>query len=303
MSFTEIFLFDIMFTILEKKSIAPEIFVMKVHAPRVARFAKPGQFVIVISNRKGERIPLTICDYNKEEGWVVIVVQIVGASTRRMAALNEGDAFSGFVGPLGQPSWFVNSNESAIMDKNFIFVAGGVGTAPVLPQMKWLSEHGNKPDLIIGFRTAEQIILLDRLEEVSNKVFIATNDGSAGEKGFVTDVLQRLHNENPGYYNECIAIGPMIMMKAVSELTRVIGLKTTVSLNTMMIDGTGMCGACRVTVGGKTKFTCVDGPEFDGHEVDFAEAMRRQGMYRTEEDDSIHKCNIDQAVEEAEKGK
>jgi ferredoxin/flavodoxin---NADP+ reductase len=292
-------LFIIMFKILEKRSIAPDIFLMKVYDPRAARFAMPGQFVIVITDKKGERIPLTICDYDKNEGWVLIVVQIVGESTRRMANLKEGDAFTGFVGPLGQPSWFINSDKSEIEDKNFIFVAGGVGTAPVLPQMKWLAEHGKKSDLIIGFRSADQIILKDELKEVSNRMFIATNDGSSGEKGFVTDILQRLQNENPGYYNECIAIGPMIMMKAVSELTRTFGLKTTVSLNTMMIDGTGMCGACRVTVGGKTKFTCVDGPEFDGHEVDFVEAMRRQGMYRKEEHESTHKCSIDKAVEES----
>ncbi|MCE5347603.1 MAG: bifunctional dihydroorotate dehydrogenase B NAD binding subunit/NADPH-dependent glutamate synthase [Bacteroidales bacterium] len=290
-----------MFKILEKESLAPDIFRMKVYAPRVAKFALPGQFVIVINDKKGERIPLTICDYNREAGWVVIVVQVVGASTKNMILLNVGDSFAGFVGPLGQPSWFVKAEKSEILDKNFIFVAGGVGAAPVLPQIKWLSENVKKPDLIIGSKSAEQMILLNELKEVANRVFIATDNGSAGEKGFVTDILKRLLEENPGYFNECFAIGPMIMMKVVSDLTRTFGLKTTVSLNTMMIDGTGMCGACRVTVGGKTKFTCVDGPEFDGHQVDFKEAMRRQGRYRKEEDESKHKCNIDKAVEDSDK--
>jgi ferredoxin/flavodoxin---NADP+ reductase len=290
-----------MFTILEKRSIALDIIQMKVHAPRVAKFAMPGQFVIVITDKKGERIPLTICDYEEKEGWIVIVVQVIGASSRHIAQMNEGDAFAGFVGPLGRPSWFISADKSEYIDKNFIFVAGGVGAAPVLPQLKWLAENGKKPDLIIGARSSEQLILMDELKKVSDKISIATNDGSAGEKGFVTDILKRLHEENPGYYDECIAIGPMIMMKAVAEHTRAYGLKTTVSLNTMMIDGTGMCGACRVTVGGKTKFTCVDGPEFDGHEVDFDEAMRRQGMYKKEEYESTHKCNIDLAVEKSGK--
>ncbi|HNW57151.1 MAG TPA: NADPH-dependent glutamate synthase [Bacteroidales bacterium] len=290
-----------MFKILEKKTIAPDIFKMKIHAPRVAKYALPGQFVIVINDKKGERIPLTICDFSREEGWVVIVVQVVGASTRQMTALNEGDSFAGFVGPLGQPSWFVKAEKPDIIDKNFIFVAGGVGAAPVLPQIKWLSENGKKPDLIIGSKSAELLILLDELKAVSNRVFVATDDGSVGEKGFVTTILKRLLEENPGYYSECFAIGPMIMMKVVADLNRTFGLKTTVSLNTMMIDGTGMCGACRVTVDGKTKFTCVDGPEFDGHLVDFNEAMRRQGRYRKEETESSHKCNIDKAVEESAK--
>jgi ferredoxin/flavodoxin---NADP+ reductase len=290
-----------MFKILDKQSIAPDIFLMKVHAPRVARFAMPGQFVIVISDKKGERIPLTICDFDRKEGWVLIVVQIVGASTRRMALLNVGDAFEGFVGPLGQPSQFIGHDISDIQNKKYIFVAGGVGAAPIFPQLKWLDSNGNNPDLIIGSRSADQLILLDELKKMSNRVFVVTNDGSAGEKGFVTDILKRLLEDNKEYYDECITIGPMIMMKAVSELTRGFGLKTIVSLNTMMIDGTGMCGACRVTVGGKTKFTCVDGPEFDGHEVDFVEAMRRQGMYRKEEIESTHQCNIDKAVDESAK--
>lgn len=290
------------FTIIEKKSIAPEIFLMKVHAPRVAKYAMPGQFVIVISDKKGERIPLTICDYDREKGWIVIVVQVVGASTRRMALLNEGEAFADFVGPLGQPSWFINAGPTEYKEKRFLFIAGGVGAAPVYPQIKWLATEAKKPDLILGSRSEEQIILLPQLKDVTENLFIATNDGSVGEKGFVTDILKRLLLERPGYYDECIAIGPMIMMKSVAEMTRTFGLKTTVSLNTLMIDGTGMCGACRVTVGGKVKFTCVDGPEFDAHQVDFEEAMRRQAMYRKEETDS-HKCNIDKAIEKSHKEK
>lgn len=290
----------IMFTILEKKNIGPEIWQMKVLAPRVAKYAKPGQFVIIITDKRGERIPLTICDYDRKEGWVVIVLQVVGLSTQRMAALNEGDAFADFVGPLGQASWFIEAPHAETREKNFIFIAGGVGAAPVYPQLKWLAAKVKKADLILGARSEEQLILLPELRAVADNVYIATNDGSVGEKGFVTDTLKRLLTEKPGYYDECIAIGPMIMMKSVAEMTRTMGLKTTVSLNTLMIDGTGMCGACRVTVGGKTKFTCVDGPEFDAHQVNFEEAMRRQGMYRKEEKES-HNCNIDKAIDESHK--
>jgi len=258
--------------------------------------------VIVITDKRGERIPLTICDYNRKEGWVVIVLQVVGLSTRRMAELNEGDSFADLAGPLGQPSWFTEAPTEETKDKNFIFIAGGVGAAPVYPQLKWLAAKVKKADLILGARSEEQLILLPELASVTNKVFIATNDGSAGEKGFVTDILKKLLLEKPGHYDECIAIGPMIMMKSVAEMTRSFGLKTIVSLNTLMIDGTGMCGACRVTVGGKVKFTCVDGPEFDAHQVNFEEAMRRQGMYRKEETES-HQCNIDKAIDESHKRK
>jgi glutamate synthase (NADPH) small chain len=289
-----------MFTILEKKLLTPDIFELKVKAPRVAKFALPGQFVIVIADTKGERIPLTICDFDRDEGWVVVVVQVVGPSSRHIVLMEEGSTFEGFVGPLGQPSWFVNAGKSEICDRKILFIAGGVGAAPVFPQVKWLAANGIKSDVILGARSADQIILLDEFKEFSDRVFIATNDGSAGEKGFVTDILLNLLQENQGYYNECIAIGPMIMMKAVADLTRSYGLKTTVSLNSMMIDGTGMCGACRVTVGGQTKFTCVDGPEFDGHEVDFDEAIRRQGHSVKEVSTAAHKCNIDLAAEEAE---
>lgn len=289
-----------MFKILEKKNIGPDIWQMKIAAPRVAKYAKPGQFVIVITDSRGERIPLTICDFDREEGWVTIVFQVVGISTRRMATLNEGETFADFVGPLGQPSWFAIAQPSEIKGKNLIFIAGGVGAAPVYPQLKWLSDNGIKADLILGARSAEQLILLPELKAVTSRVLIATNDGSAGEKGFVTDILKKALLEKPGYYDECIAIGPMIMMKSVAELTRPFGLKTTVSLNTLMIDGTGMCGACRVSVGGKTKFTCVDGPEFDAHQVNFEEAMRRQTMYKKEETEP-HKCNIDIAIEESHK--
>jgi len=289
-----------MYKIIEKKYIGPDIWQMKVLAPRVARYAMPGQFVIVITDKKGERIPLTICDFNRKEGWVVIVLQVVGFSTGRMAALNEGDAFADFVGPLGQPSLFINEEKEELKEKKFIFVAGGVGAAPVYPQLKWLSENGVTADIILGARSKEQLILLDDLKKVSDNIYVATNDGSEGTKGFVTDVLKTLIEDKPGYYKECIAIGPMIMMKSVAEMTKGYGLRTVVSLNTLMIDGTGMCGACRVTVGGKVKFTCVDGPEFDGHQVNFEEAMRRQGMYRKEESES-HRCNIDEAVEASHK--
>jgi len=287
-----------MFKIIQKRAVGPDTWLMKIVAPRVAQYAQPGQFVIVIIDQKGERIPLTICDFDRSEGWVDIVFQVVGNSTRKMAHLHEGEAFADFVGPLGQPSEFAGMALEELQNRHFIFVAGGVGAAPIYAQLKWLSSHGIPADMILGARTRDLLILLPEIEAVSNQVFIATNDGSAGEKGFVTDTLKRLTLEHPGYYTDCIAIGPMIMMKSVAELTRTIGLKTIVSLNMLMIDGTGMCGACRVSVGNQTKFTCVDGPEFDAHLVNFDEAMRRQTMYKKEEVEP-HTCTIDRAVKES----
>jgi len=287
-----------MFKILEKKKVSPDTWQMKIQAPRVAKYAEPGQFVIVIIDKKGERIPLTVCDFDRKEGWVIIVFQVVGKSTGRMAQLEEGESFAGFVGPLGQPSEFTALPPEEIRNRHFIFVAGGVGAAPVFAQLKWLATNGIMADLILGARTRDLLILLPELKQVTREIYIATNDGSAGEKGFVTDTLKRLLVERPGYYGECISVGPMIMMKSVAGLTRQFGLKTTVSLNMLMIDGTGMCGACRVTIGGQTKFTCVDGPEFDAHLVDFDEAMRRQTMYKKEETEP-HQCTIDRAIEKS----
>ncbi|MFR2525471.1 sulfide/dihydroorotate dehydrogenase-like FAD/NAD-binding protein [uncultured Alistipes sp.] len=272
-----------MYQILEKRELAEGIFLMRVHAPRVAQAALPGQFVIVRTDEFAERIPLTIADYDPREGWVTIVTQAIGVSTRRICSLEAGDSLADFAGPLGRPSEFVHEEPAALRDKRFLFVAGGVGTAPVYPQVKWLHEHGAAADVIIGAKTRDMLIFTEQMGRVADRLYIATDDGSQGRKGLVTDQIRALLDAGERY-DECVAIGPMIMMKFVALTTKGYGLKTTVSLNALMVDGTGMCGACRVSVEGKTYFTCVDGPEFDAHQVDFDEAMRRQGMYRTQEE-------------------
>ncbi len=269
------------YPILEKRYLAEGICLMRVYAPRVARAARPGQFVIVRADEHGERIPLTIADFGAETGSVTIVTQTIGVSTRKICALESGEALADFAGPLGQPSEFVHDPE-AQRGRRYLFIAGGVGTAPVYPQVKWLQAHGIAADVIIGAKTRSMLIYTDEMRAVADQLYIATDDGSEGFHGLVTQLLEKLINEGR-HYDEVVAIGPMIMMKFVALTTRKFNLKTTVSLNALMVDGTGMCGACRVTVGGKTRFTCVDGPEFDAHEVDFDEAMRRQGMYRSEE--------------------
>ncbi len=271
-----------MFTILEKRLLAENIYSMKVAAPRVARAALPGQFVIVRADAVGERIPLTIADYDAREGSVTIVVQTLGVSTRKICALEAGEALADFAGPLGRPSEFVHLPVEELQKRRFIFIGGGVGTAPVYPQVKWLHEHGVGADVIIGAKNASMLIYTEEMRAVAARLYIATDDGSAGFKGLVTAQLEALAAAG-SRYDECVAIGPMIMMKFVALTTKKLGIRTTVSLNALMVDGTGMCGACRVTVAGRTRFTCVEGPEFDGHEVDFDEAMRRQGMYRTQE--------------------
>ena len=278
-----------MYKINKKEKLADKIFLMDVEAPRVARSCEPGQFVIVKMDEKGERIPLTICDYNRETGEVTIVFQIVGASTERMAELNEGDYFSDFVGPLGRASELVEEEVESLKNKKILFVAGGVGTAPVYPQVKWLHEHGVDADVIVGAKTQDMLILKDEMEKVAGNLYVATDDGSYGFKGLVTEVIKNLVENEGKTYDLCIAIGPMIMMKFVTILTKELNIPTIVSLNPIMVDGTGMCGACRVTVGGQVKFACVDGPEFDGHLVDFDEAMKRQQMYKTEEGREILK--------------
>ena len=240
-----------MYRILKAEQLADKIFLMDVEAPRVARACQPGEFVIVKIDEKGERIPLTICDYNREQGTVTIVFQIVGASTLRMSGLKAGDAFQDFVGPLGQPSEFVKDDLEEVKKRKYLFVAGGVGTAPVYPQVKWMKEHGIEADVIVGAKTKDLLILEDEMRQVAGNLYVA--------------------------------IGPMIMMKFVCKLTKELELPTIVSMNPVMVDGTGMCGACRLTVGGEVKFACVDGPEFDGHLVNFDEAMKRQQMYKTEE--------------------
>jgi ferredoxin--NADP+ reductase len=272
-----------MYKIVDKRILAPNIYLMDVEAPRVAKSSKPGQFLIVKMHEKGERIPLTICDYDASKGTVTIVFQAMGTSTKEMAAFEIGDHFADFVGPLGQPSEMVHENLEDLKNKNIVFIAGGVGTAPVYPQVKWLHERGIKADVIIGSKSKEMLILEEEMKAVAGDLYVATDDGSYGFKGLVTDRLKKLVQEEGKHYDLVVAIGPMIMMKFVAKLTKELGIHTIVSLNPIMVDGTGMCGACRVTVGGETKFACVDGPEFDGHLVDFDEAMRRQTMYKSEE--------------------
>ncbi|SHE69353.1 sulfide/dihydroorotate dehydrogenase-like FAD/NAD-binding protein [Caloramator proteoclasticus] len=276
-----------MYKILKKKTLAENIIMFEVKAPMVAKSAKPGQFVIVRIDEKGERIPLTICDYDKDLGTVTIVFQVVGASTKKMSKLSEGEFLLDFAGPLGNPSEFVSLNTDELKKKKFLFVAGGVGTAPVYPQVKYLREKGIDCDVVIGTRNKDLVILKDEIEALGCRLYICTDDGSLGFKGRVTDFMKKLFDEGNSY-DEVVAIGPMIMMKFVCLLTKEYNIKTTVSLNSIMVDGTGMCGACRVTVGGETKFTCTDGPEFDGHLVDFDEAINRQNMFKDEEVRRLH---------------
>ena len=279
-----------MFRIVEKKWIAEGICRMKIEAPRVAAAAQPGQFVIVRADEVGERIPLTIADFDRAEGTVTLVTQTVGYSTRKICALAEGESLADLAGPLGHPSAFVNEPAEELRKRRYLFVAGGVGTAPVYPQVKWLHEHGVETEVIIGAKSESLLIYTDEMRAVASKLHIATDDGSAGFKGLVTELIKELVDNQGAHFDECIAIGPMIMMKFVALTTKAFALKTTVSLNALMVDGTGMCGACRVSVGGKTRFTCVEGPEFDGHEVDFDEAMRRQSMFREQEQEANKKC-------------
>ena len=272
-----------MYKILRAEKLADKIFLMDVEAPRVAKSCQPGEFVIVKIDERGERIPLTICDYNREKGTVTIVFQIVGASTQRMSLLGAGDGFQDFVGPLGQASEFVKEDLEEVKKRRYLFVAGGVGTAPVYPQVKWMKEHGIDVDVIVGAKNKELLILEDMMKDVAGNLYITTDDGSYVRKGMGTDVIKDLVENQGRHYDVCVAIGPMIMMKFVCKLTKELGLHTIVSMNPVMVDGTGMCGACRLTVGDEVKFACVDGPEFDGHLVNFDEAMKRQQMYKTEE--------------------
>ncbi|MEQ8155742.1 MAG: sulfide/dihydroorotate dehydrogenase-like FAD/NAD-binding protein [Clostridiaceae bacterium] len=278
-----------MYKILKKRLLAENLYLMDIEAPRVAKSANPGQFIIVKMDEKGERIPLTICDYDAEKGSVTIVFQTLGGSTKEMATYEEGDSFQDFVGPLGVPSEMIDEDLEELKNKKIMFIAGGVGTAPVYPQVKWLHSKGIKADVIVGAKNKDILILEDEMKEVAGNLYIATDDGSYGYKGMVTDVLKDLVQNQGKKYDLVVAIGPMIMMKFVSLLTKELGIHTIVSLNPIMVDGTGMCGACRVSVGGEVKFACVDGPEFDGHLVNFDEAMRRQTMYKTEEGRAILK--------------
>lgn len=271
-----------MYKIVKKQELTTNIYLMEVEAKRVAKSCLPGQFVIVRMDENGERIPLTICDYNREQGTITIVFQTIGAGTKMMAKLEEGDSFHDFVGPLGCPSEFCKEDIETLKKKRILFVAGGVGAAPVYPQVKWLHEQGIAADVIVGSKTQSLLILEKEMEAVAGNLYITTDDGSYGRSGMVTKAIEDLVGEGK-QYDVCVAIGPMIMMKFVCLTTKKLEIPTVVSLNPIMVDGTGMCGACRVTVGGKIRFACVDGPEFDGHQVNFDEAMRRQTIYKTAE--------------------
>ena len=277
-----------MFEIVSKDMLTPAICRMKVHAPRLAASARPGQFLIIRPDEHGERIPLTISDYDEGDGTVTIVTQKIGASTSEICSFEVGDAFSDVVGPLGVPSEFTGKSEDELAGQRYIFIAG--------PQVKYLHSKGVPVDVIIGAKNAGLLIYKEEMASVCDHLYICTDDGSEGFKGMVTGLLEKLVLEDGNRYTQAVAIGPMIMMKFATLTARKLGLPIIVSLNTLMVDGTGMCGACRVTVGGKTRFACVEGPEFDGYEVDFDEAMRRQGMYRTQEHEAEeryeHKCKI-----------
>ena len=306
-----------MFRIEKKKWLSEKICLMEIKAEALASSAKPGQFLIVKIDEKGERIPLTVCDYNRKEGTVTIVFFAIGKSTEEMGKLNEGDFFQDVAGPLGQESEFLHENIEDLKNKKILFVAGGVGTAPVYPQVKWFNENGIKTDVIIGAKTKSLVILEEEMKKEAGNVYIATDDGSYGFHGMVTGLIDELIKNQNKHYDHVVAIGPMIMMKFVSLKTKEYNIPTTVSLNPLMVDGTGMCGACRVTIGDKIKFACVDGPEFDGHLVNFDEAMRRQMIYKTEEgraylektEGETHHargcqcCNHENSLENLEKGR
>ena len=263
-----------MFKILKKEELSPNVYAMEIDAPRVAKKAEPGQFIVLRVNEEGERIPLTIANFD------------IGASTMELAALNEGDDILDFVGPLGRPS------EIGKLDGTMVVVGGGIGVAPTFPIARAMKEAGNKVIAIMGAKTKDILIMEDEMKEVTDEIVVTTDDGSRGIKGFVTNAVQALVDRGEKIA-QITAIGPVIMMKSVADATRDLGIKTVVSLNPIMVDGTGMCGGCRVTVGDETKFACVDGPEFDGHLVDFKGLMSRQRMYRdmeTEEKD--HVCKI-----------
>ena len=274
-----------MYRITEKKILNPTVTLMTVEAPLVARKAEPGQFIILRTDADGERIPLTVADYDREKGTVTIIFQIVGATTEKLNHKNEGDFIEDFVGPLGLPTKTDGLKKVAV-------VGGGVGCAIAYPIAKKLHELGVEVHSVTGFRTEDLVILEDEFKAISDEYILMTDDGSKGTKGLVTNALKDLI-EKGNKYDEVIVIGPLVMMKFVCMLTKEYGIKTTVSMNPIMIDGTGMCGGCRLTVGGETKFACVDGPDFDGHLVDFDELSRRNGLYKGEE---AHACRLEAKI-------
>lgn len=274
-----------MFEILEKRSLNPTVTLMKIYAPRVAKKAEAGQFIILRTDKDGERIPLTVADYDRQNGTVTIIFQIVGATTEKLNHLNQGDCLHDFAGPLGRATETDGLKKVAV-------VGGGVGCAIAYPVAKKLSNLGVEVHSVVGFRNKDLVILEDEFRKVSSKFVLMSDDGSVGEKGLVTDALRKLI-ESGEKYDRVITIGPLIMMKFVCQLTKEFDVPTVASMNPIMIDGTGMCGGCRLTVGGQTKFACVDGPEFDGHLIDFDEAMARGAMYRPFERNAHDKvCNL-----------
>lgn len=274
------------YKIVKKADLNSQIYLMEIEAPLVARKAAPGQFVILRMDEKGERVPFTIADFDKEKGTVTVIIQAVGKTTKDLSKLNEGDTILDFAGPLGMPTPLEGLKKVAV-------IGGGLGTAIAYPQAKKLKELGAEVTAISGFRSKEYIILEDEMNAVSDKLIITTDDGSNGLHGFVTDRL-REELESGEKYDEVIAIGPLVMMRAVCNLTKEFGIPTTVSMNPVMIDGTGMCGGCRVIVGGETKFACVDGPDFDGHKIDWDAAIKRQQMFKAYEKRSCEegKCRL-----------
>ena len=275
-----------MYKIVEKQILNPEVTMMRVDAPLIAKKVKPGQFIILRVEEGGERIPLTVADSDPEKGLVTIIFQIVGYTTYRLSCLDAGDELLDFVGPLGEATALKGMKKACV-------IGGGLGVAIAYPQVKALHRMGAVVDVITGFRSKELVILEEAFSAVSDRLFVCTDDGSYGDKGFVSQKLEELLAAGADY-DVVIAVGPLMMMKAVCDITRDLGLKTIVSMNSIMLDGTGMCGACRLTVGGETKFACVDGPDFDGHQVDFAEALARGSMYREEELASMehHHCHL-----------
>ncbi|RZB28857.1 MAG: ferredoxin/flavodoxin---NADP+ reductase [Candidatus Argoarchaeum ethanivorans] len=277
------------YTILEREELAPEIYLLKLHAPEVASKSKPGQFIIIRIDENGERIPLTIADYNRDAGIITVVFMEIGKTTKQLAVLKSGDSLSDLVGPLGNP---------AHVPKNsvVVFVGGGVGITTVFPEAREFKKAGNTIISIIGARSENLLIWEDLVHSVSDKLYITTDDGTKGHHGFVTDVLTNILKEQG--VDLVVAIGPVVMMRAVADVTKPFGVKTIVSLNPVMVDGTGMCGSCRVVVGGETRFTCVDGPEFDAHQVDFTLLMKRLTTYRDEEAVSLGKFMHEQDCDE-----
>lgn len=292
-----------MYQILKKEVLAPQISSFTIAAPEIAAKAEPGHFLIVRVSEKSERIPLTIADFNRKQGTLRIIVQEVGFSSKEICALNVGDGFLDVVGPLG-------NHISTEGYSRVVCVGGGLGAAPLYPKAKSLYDNGTTVTSILGAKSSEMLIMEAEFKNISNQLLISTDDGSKGKQGFVTNILQELLDKNKNSSEDekkidlVIAIGPMIMMKSVAELTKGYGIKTLVSLNSLMVDGTGMCGGCRVTVGGESKFACVDGPVFDGHQVDFEEQMRRQNFYKDYETEALkhaggeHKCHLEQQIKQ-----